>query len=322
MTSEAGPEGRPQSDVARKEEATLAVWKAGRIFERSVEKDAPKGEYVFYDGPPFANGLPHYGHILGSAIKDLVPRYKTMRGYRVRRTWGWDCHGLPIESVVEKDLKVAGKKNIEQFAKYTTPWGKELTGVAAFNEYARTKVLGYVHEWKRTVDRIGRWVNFDGSYKTMDNSYIESVWWALGEMHTKGDIYEGTRVLPYCPRCETPLANSEIAMDNSYRDVTDTTAFVLFPLRDVENVPALAKLGVPVSLVAWTTTPWTLPGNLALAVNPALTYVAVSDDKRARIVEKTLYEAHADRFVGQVVCELEGGKLVGLSYEPLFEELA
>ncbi len=322
MTSEAGPEGRPQSDVARKEEATLAVWKAGRFFERSVEKDAPKGEYVFYDGPPFANGLPHYGHILSSAIKDMVPRYKTMQGYRVRRVWGWDCHGLPIESVVEKDLKVAGKKNIEQHAKYTTPWGKELTGIAAFNEYARTKVLGYVHEWERTVERIGRWVNFEGSYKTMDNSYIESVWWALSDMHSKGDVYEGTRVLPYCPRCETPLANSEIAMDNSYRDVTENAIHALFPIKDVEKVPELATLGTAVSLVAWTTTPWTLPGNLALAVNPALQYVAVSDDKHAVIVEKTLYETHLDRFPGRVVCALEGGKLVGLSYEPLFEELA
>ncbi len=289
---------KKKSAVALREEETLAFWQKNELFEKTLKKESPKGEYVFLDGPPFATGLPHYGHILASAIKDTIPRYKTMRGFNVPRRWGWDCHGLPIETIVEKDLNVSGRKQIEEL------------GVEKFNEHARSKVLTFVHDWKKTVDRIGRWVNFDGAYMTMDNSYIESVWWALKELHKKDAIYESTRVLPYCPRCETPIANSEIAMDNSYKDITDISVYVKFELKDRPKT----------YLLAWTTTPWTLPGNFALAVNPELIYVTVQAENGEKyIVAKSRYEKLTDKFVGHtIVSEEKGSMLVGKSYKPAF----
>ncbi len=242
-----------KSAAAEREEKVLEFWQKENIFQKSLEKKSPNGEYVFYDGPPFATGLPHYGHILGSTAKDAIGRYQTMQGFHVSRRWGWDCHGLPIENIVEKDLGISGHKEIEAY------------GVGKFTEYARSKVLTYVHEWKKTVDRIGRWVNFDGGYKTMDNTFIESVWWALKELSQKGLLYEGVRVLAYCPRCETPIANSEIAMDNSYKDITDISVYVKFELVDEPGT----------YLLAWTTTPWTLPGNTAIAINTDIEYVKV-----------------------------------------------
>src|SRR3989338_2193323 len=231
------------SELARREEEILEFWNKEKIFEKSLEKPAPNGEVVFYDGPPFANGLPHYGHILASTIKDAIPRYRTMRGYSVPRRWGWDCHGLPVENIVEKDLNISGKKAIEEL------------GINKFVEHARGAVLTYVAEWEKTINRMGRWVDFDNSYKTMDNTFVESVWWALGELNKKKLLYEGVRVLAYCPRCETPIANSEIAMDNSYKDITDISVYVKFKLVAEDNT----------YLLAWTTTPWTLPGNTAIA---------------------------------------------------------
>lgn len=289
-----------KSDVALAEEKVLAFWKENKIFEKTLEKKSPKGDYVFYDGPPFATGLPHYGHILASTIKDAVPRYQTMKGMHVERKWGWDCHGLPIENIVEKDLKVSGRKEIEAL------------GVKKFNEYARSKVLDYVSHWKETVDRMGRWVDFDGSYKTMDNTFIESVWWALKSMWDKGLVYEGTRVLPYCPRCETPIANSEIAMDNSYKDITDISVYVKLELI---NEPSTF-------LLAWTTTPWTLPGNTAAAVNPELEYVKVKAGDEYFIFAKAKLETISKLAKDQqfeVVEEIMGNKLVGLLYKPLFD---
>ncbi len=227
-----------------KEEELLKFWEEKKIFEKSLKNPAGDREFVFYDGPPFATGLPHYGHILASAIKDTVPRYQTMRGKRVARRWGWDCHGLPIETIVEKELSLKSKNEIEK------------TGVAVFNEKARSKVLEYVSEWKKTVRRMARWVDFDGAYKTMDNSYIESVWWAIKEIEKKGLLYEGKRVLLYCPRCETPVSKAEVAMDNSYRDVTEEAVTVRFELADEPGK----------YLEAWTTTPWTLPANSGLGV--------------------------------------------------------
>src|SRR3989338_4576131 len=173
------------------EKELLEYWEKHRVFERSIEELPTNKRYTFYDGPPFATGLPHYGHILASVIKDVVPRFFTMKGYRVRRRWGWDCHGLPIESLVEKELGISGKKDIE-----------EKIGVEKFNATCRAAVLKYVGEWKTMVDRIGRWVEFDTSYKTMDTSYMESVWFALKQLWDKGVIYEGLKVLQYCPRCE------------------------------------------------------------------------------------------------------------------------
>jgi isoleucyl-tRNA synthetase len=296
-------EENKKSASALREEEVLKFWKENNVFEKSLEKDSPRGEYVFYDGPPFATGLPHYGHILGSAVKDVIGRYKTMSGYNVPRRWGWDCHGLPIENIVEKDLGISGKKAIEAF------------GIDKFTEYARSKVLTYVSEWKKTVDRMGRWVDFDNSYKTMDNTYIESVWWALGEMNKKSLLYEGVRVLAYCPRCETPIANSEIAMDNSYKDITDISVYIKFKILDEKYKDTY--------LLAWTTTPWTLPGNTAIAINKELVYVFVKNTtekgEEIFIVAKDLYENLKSKFSNpEIIKEVKGQELVGISYEPIF----
>lgn len=290
-----------KSPVALAEEKVLEYWREKGIFQKTLDKPAPNGNYVFYDGPPFATGLPHYGHILISAIKDAVPRYQTMRGKHVERRWGWDCHGLPIENIVEKDLKVSGKKEIEAL------------GIDTFNEYARSKVLDYAEHWKTTVERIGRWVDYDGAYMTMNNSYIESVWWALKGIWDKSLIYEGTKVLPYCPRCETPIANSEIAMDNSYKDITDISVYVKLPL---ENEPKTF-------LIAWTTTPWTLPGNTAAGVNEELDYVLAKvggsgGDGEYYIVAKNKTSIFKDQKF-EIVEEMKGHDLVGKRFKPPFD---
>lgn len=292
-------ENNKKSKISEREETILKYWQENKIFEKSLENKSPKGEFIFYDGPPFATGLPHYGHILVSAIKDVIPRFKTMQGFKVPRRWGWDCHGLPIENIVEKDLKISGRKQIEAY------------GIDKFNEYAKSKVLTYVGEWQKTVERIGRWVDFTGSYKTMDNSYIESVWWAFNELYKKGLIYDGTRVLPYCPRCETPIANSEIAMDNSYKDITDISVYVKFPIKGEKKKYFLA----------WTTTPWTLPGNFALAVSPDAEYVVaeivgVNGEKESFILAKDRLNIIKTDY--KVVSEIKGSELVGQLYEPPF----
>jgi len=250
------------------EEAVLSFWEKGKIFEKSLLRpggfggqgsgEKPK-DYIFYDGPPFGTGEPHYGHILSSVSKDVVPRYWTMKGFRVERKWGWDCHGLPIENIIEADMKISGKKQIE-----------EEVGVAKFNEACRARVLQYADIWEVMIRRIGRWVDFKNSYKTMDLTFMESVWWGFKEMWNKDLIYEGRKVLLYCPRCETPISNFEVAMDNSYKDITDTSVYVKFKIKNAKE-----KLGVEgdVYILAWTTTPWTLPGNVALAVGEDIEYV-------------------------------------------------
>jgi isoleucyl-tRNA synthetase len=286
-----------KSSNAIREEEILKFWKERNIFQKSLDKEAPLGKYVFYDGPPFATGTPHYGHILGSTAKDVIGRYQTMRGFTVPRRWGWDCHGLPIENIVEKDLNISGKKAIEEL------------GIDKFVEHARSKVLTYVAEWEKTIDRIGRWVDFSNSYKTMDNTFIESVWWALGELNKKGLLYEGVRVLAYCPRCETPIANSEIAMDNSYKDITDISVYVKFKLIEEENT----------YLLAWTTTPWTLPGNTAIAINKDIVYVKakVGDDILILAKETVVSVLKDKEFI--IIEEVKGSDLVGLIYEPVFD---
>ncbi|HEY5588994.1 MAG TPA: class I tRNA ligase family protein [Candidatus Paceibacterota bacterium] len=293
-----------KSESALREEAIIKFWKDNKIFEKSLAKKSPKGKYVFYDGPPFATGLPHYGHILGSVAKDVIGRYQTMSGFYVPRRWGWDCHGLPIENIVEKDLGISGKKAIEEL------------GIDKFTEHARSKVLTYVNDWKRTVERIGRWVDFDNSYKTMDNTFIESVWWALGELNKKELLYEGVRVLAYCPRCETPIANSEIAMDNSYKDITDISVYVKFKVSDEKYKDTY--------LIAWTTTPWTLPGNTAIAVNQDLTYVFIKNKseygEEIFIVAKDLFDGLKSKFnEPEIMKEVKGSDLIGISYEPIFD---
>lgn len=304
-----------KSQTAKDEEKVLDFWNKNKTFQKTLDKKSPKGEYVFYDGPPFATGLPHHGHILASAIKDAVPRYQTMRGYHVERLWGWDTHGLPIENIVEKALGISGKKQIEEI------------GVEKFNKTARAKVLEYVAEWKKTVDRIGRWVDFDNSYKTMDNTYIESVWWALNEVNKKGLLYEGFKVLPYCSRCETPIANSEIAMDNSYKDISDLSVTVkLELLDDVEGSKTAdsdsADNNLKTYILAWTTTPWTLPANSACAVNEEIDYVKIkiSESESGNvgffILAKARLEVVKDKY--EIVSEFKGSALVGKSYKPLF----
>ncbi len=289
-------ENKHKSEAALMEEKVLEFWKDNKIFEKSLKKDSPKGHYVFYDGPPFATGQIHYGHILGSTAKDAIGRYQTMRGYYVPRKWGWDCHGLPIENIVEKELNIAGHKEIEAY------------GVDKFVEYARSKVLEYDADWRRGIERIGRWVDFDGGYKTMDNTFIESVWWALSEFNKKKLIYEGVRVLAYCARCETPIANSEIAMDNSYKDISDISVYVKFELEDEPNT----------FLLAWTTTPWTLPGNTAIAINSNLDYVKVTHEGARYIIAKDLLKNVIKDFSGDITDTFKGVELVGKKYKPVF----
>src|SRR3989339_524686 len=254
-----------KSETSLREEEVLKLWKENTIFEKSLAKESPQGEFVFYDGPPFATGLPHYGSLLSSVVKDVVGRYKTMQGYHVPRRWGWDCHGLPIEHMIEGKLGLKTKKDIE------------VLGIDKFNEEAKNSVLAYVDEWKDYVDRIGRWVDFDNSYKTMDNSYIESVWWALKKIHTDKRLYEGKKVLMYCPRCETPLSKAEIAMDNSYKDDPATTVFVKFKLNPGQKIGDFVT-DENTYILAWTTTPWTLPANMALAIGENIEYVIARSD--------------------------------------------
>ncbi|MEK7644436.1 MAG: isoleucine--tRNA ligase [Patescibacteria group bacterium] len=284
------------------EQEILKYWEENRIFEKSVNERPDNRPYVFYDGPPFATGLPHYGHILSSVIKDVVPRYWTMRGYKVRRRWGWDCHGLPIESLIEKELKISGKKQIEEM------------GVDKFNEACRSKVLLYTKEWKKMVDREGRWVEFDNAYKTMDSGYMESVWWAVKTIWDKGLIYEGRKVLMYCPRCETPVSKAEIAMDNSYKDITEETATVKFKVKNPES----HNLPENTCILAWTTTPWTLPGNVALAVGSDIDYVVAKVAEEFLILARERVEVVLKGQEFEVIKELKGSELVGLEYEPLF----
>jgi len=285
-----------KSESALREERILEFWRENKTFEKTLEKKSPKGHYVFYDGPPFATGQIHYGHILGSTAKDVIGRYQTMRGFYVPRKWGWDCHGLPIENIVEKELKIAGHQEIEEY------------GIDKFVEYARSKVLQYDKDWEKGIERIGRWVDFRGSYKTMDNTFIESVWWALSELNKKDLIYEGVRVLAYCPRCETPIANSEIAMDNSYKDISDISVYVKFELEDEPGT----------YLLAWTTTPWTLPGNTAIAINKGFTYVkAKVRDEILILAKETLQNVFKDKEY-TVLGEIMGGDLIGRKYKPIF----
>ncbi|MEQ4206105.1 isoleucine--tRNA ligase [Actinopolymorpha sp. B9G3] len=285
------------------EREVLEYWEADKTFQASIDQRDPgpngSNEFVFYDGPPFANGLPHYGHLLTGYVKDLVPRYQTMRGRRVERRFGWDCHGLPAEVEAERELGISTKREIVHL------------GVERFNAACRTSVLRYTSEWERYVTRQARWVDFAGDYKTLDASYMESVLWAFKTLYDKGLIYEGFRVLPYCWRCETPLSNTETRMDDVYRDRHDPAVTVAFELETGER------------LLVWTTTPWTLPSNLAVAVGPDIDYAVVeSDGVRYVLVESRL--AAYDNELGDAarVGTLRGSELVGRRYTPLFDFLA
>ena len=345
-----------QADI---EKSVLKYWEQDNTFKKSIKKPSPKGDYVFYDGPPFATGTPHYGHIVASLMKDIVPRYWTMRGYRVERRWGWDCHGLPIENIVEKEKGFKHKKDILEY------------GVDTFNEDARSRVLQYADQWRDVIVRMGRWVDFDDDYKTMDPEFMESVWWAFKELYDKGLLYEAYRSMHICPRCETTLAQSEVAQ--GYKDVKDLSVTVKFKIRGDANDANDARITQmltrhpersadrgngqaeskdlaenPIYLLAWTTTPWTLPGNMALALGENIAYVAVTlirhPERSVRAESKDpvnalrrsqrdssaspqndVYIIAKDRVEEvfkdkefEVVSEVKGKELVGLKYEPLF----
>jgi len=298
------PEVPAQPSFPELEERVLEGWRRGHVFERSVagrpagEKGA--NEFVFYDGPPFANGLPHFGHLLTGYVKDIVPRYQTLRGRRVERRFGWDCHGLPAEMEAEKELGVSGHKAIAEY------------GVARFNAYCQHSVLRYTEDWQHTVHRAGRWVDFRHGYKTMDLSYMESVLWAFKQLYQKGLLYEGVRVLPYSWAAETPLSNFETRLDNATRERQDPALSVRFELVPEGGEP-------PTDLLAWTTTPWTLPSNLALAVGPEIDYaVLLLDGRRIILGEACLARFESELAGAERVGSLKGHALVGRRYQPLF----
>lgn len=285
--------------INEKELETLAFWQEKAIFEKSVETpagEAPRGTFTFYDGPPFATGLPHHGHILAGTIKDAIPRYQTMKGNSVRRVWGWDCHGLPIENLIEKKLGLQSKKDIEEF------------GIDKFNRDAFSSVLQYEEEWKKVIPRLGRFVDMDHPYKTMDSTYTESIWWAWKTLYEKGLAYEGNKMMHICPRCETPLAQSEVGLE--YHDVTDLSVTAKFELADEPGTYVLA----------WTTTPWTLPGNTALALKQDAEYVKVSVEgmEGFYILAKERTEEVLKGMTCTVVGVVQGSSLVGKPYKPAF----
>ncbi|MEK7532609.1 MAG: isoleucine--tRNA ligase, partial [Patescibacteria group bacterium] len=292
-------------DIPKKEQEILALWDRTDAFRKSIEQRPALHSFVFYDGPPFATGLPHYGHIVPGTMKDMIPRYKAMCGYRVERRWGWDCHGLPVENLIEKELGLKTKKDILSY------------GIDRFNEACRASVSRYVEEWKDIIRRTGRWVDMDNAYHTMDPEYMESIWWVFGELYKKGLLYEGRKPMHICPRCETPLSNFEVTL--GYKDVTDPAVTVKFKLRRVPR-DLIKSAGVkPVYLLAWTTTPWTLPGNMFLAVNPAHDYVAVEFPEEVVVLARERYKNEYEKFGGDVLFPyIKGTELNGLEYEPMF----
>jgi isoleucyl-tRNA synthetase len=287
------------------EKALVTYWKEHGTFEKSVEQRPKDNGYVFYDGPPFITGVPHHGTLLSSVVKDAVPRYWTMQGKRVERVWGWDCHGLPAEVFTEKKLGIHDKRDIGtkiSLEKYITT--------------CRDNMVATGDLWESTIDRIGRWVDFKGAYKTMDKEFMESVWWAFKQLYEKGKIYEGEKVLLYCTRDATPISKAEVAMDNSYQDVTDPSVYVKFKLQDEDTF-----------LLAWTTTPWTLPANTAIGVGENENYaeVELADGTHlillAELLGKVLTdEKHQPVDYTVIRDNIPGSELVGKSYEPLFSD--
>ena len=288
-----------QVSFPKVEEDVLQFWKENGTFNKSLENRKGAPEFVFYDGPPFATGLPHYGHLLAGTIKDVVPRYQTMRGKYCERTFGWDCHGLPVEYEMEKLLKLSGKKEIEDY------------GIGKFNEECRSIVLRYTNEWERIVTRMGRWVDFKNGYRTMDTPYMESIWNIFKQLWDKGLIYEGHKILPYCARCSTPLSNFEA--NQGYMEVTDPAITIRFKVVGEENT----------YLLAWTTTPWTLPSNMALTAGPEIDYVKVKDGADYYILARSRLSAYYKKDeMPEIVAEMKGADLVGMTYEPLFPYFA
>ena len=289
----------------------LDFWKKNNIFKKSISQRAGAEDFVFYDGPPFATGLPHFGHFIPSTIKDIIPRYKTMKGMKVERRFGWDCHGLPVENLIEKELGLNSKTDIEKY------------GVDKFNEKCRESVLRYVNEWKGTITRLGRWVDFEHDYKTMNPDYMESIWWVMKSLWDKGLLYEGHYILPYCPRCSTVLSNHELNL-GGYKDVHDPAITIRFKVtkagpkasdKEMENGSTY--------FIAWTTTPWTLPSNLGLTMGPDIDYVKVKDgDEYYILAEARLGAYYKNPEELDIVWKKKGSELEGSRYEPLFPYFA
>jgi isoleucyl-tRNA synthetase len=288
--------------LAKVEEATLKYWQENKIFEKSVNERSEDNKFIFYDGPPFANGLPHYGHLLTGFVKDTVARYKTSKGLRVERRFGWDCHGLPAEMAAEKELNISGRTQITEF------------GIDKFNNHCKNSVMKYAKYWEDYVIRQGRWVDFENDYKTMDISYMESVLWVFKELYKKNYVYESKRVMPYSWACETPLSNFETKLDNSYREKTDKAITVKFTLNTLPTF--LDGFKGPVKLLAWTTTPWTLPANLALAVNEKIEYCYFEKEDEILILASSCALKY-QKELGAPVKTFLGAELVGLTYEPI-----
>ncbi|MCL2555943.1 MAG: isoleucine--tRNA ligase [Firmicutes bacterium] len=278
-----------------REKDIISFWKKNDIFNKSLDKNKDKKEFSFYDGPPTANGMPHIGHVLTRVIKDVIPRYKTMKGFNVRRKAGWDTHGLPVELEVEKSLGLDGKGEIEGY------------GVESFIKKCKESVFKYVSEWEKMSDRIGYWVDMDKPYVTYSDEYIESVWWSLSEIFKKGLIYKGHKIVPYCPRCGTALSSHEVAQ--GYKDVKDDTAVVKFKLKGDDNL----------FILAWTTTPWTLPSNAALCMHPDYEYSVVESEGSRYILAKELVGKHFEDGTYRIVETRKGKDFENLEYEPLFD---
>jgi isoleucyl-tRNA synthetase len=288
------PDTESEVSFPELEEKVLKFWEEDNTFKKSLEKNN-KAEFVFYDGPPFANGLPHYGHLLTSFIKDTIARYQTMLGKKVERRFGWDCHGLPAELAAEKELNISGRKQIQEF------------GIEKFNDTCRNSVMKYSTEWQKYINRQARWVDFKNDYKTMDLSFMESVIWAFKELYKKGLIYESVKVVPYSWACETQLSNFETRLDNAYREKTSKAITVKFELVD-----QLFNDGKKCYLVAWTTTPWTLPSNLLLAINTNIKYKAIEKDGCYHIAAEFYHKDENGKYVNPE-------KLLNLKYKPLFD---
>ena len=291
------PELEPKPSFSNIENEVLAFWDKNNIFQKSLDKNSDS-EYVFYDGPPFANGLPHYGHLLTGFVKDIIPRFHTMLGSKVDRRFGWDCHGLPAEMESEKEIGVSGRAEIIKF------------GVENFNDHCKQSVMKYTQEWEKSVYRQARWVDFKNDYKTMDISYMESVIWAFKELWKKGLIYEKDRVMPYSWKAETPISNFETRLDDSYRERTDPAVTVKVQIKDYD---------IETSILIWTTTPWTLPSNLAIAVNENLDYLILSNEKENIIIGEFALEKYKEELTNfNIIKKIKGSEVVGLKYEPIF----
>ncbi len=302
----------PKPDFPKQEEEILEFWAKNDTFKKSVEQRSKAEEFVFFDGPPFATGLPHFGHFIPSTIKDIIPRYQTMKGKHVERRFGWDCHGLPVENLIEKELGINSKHEIEAY------------GIDKFNDKCKASVLKYTSEWRKTITRMGRWVDFDNDYKTMNPEFMETIWWVAKTLWEKGLIYEGQYILPYCPRCSTVLSTHELAQ--GYKDVTEAAITVRFKITkapDGFNDPDMTN--GKTYFIAWTTTPWTLPSNLGLCMGPDIDYVKILDKESGDyyiLAEARLSSYYKNEDDYTIIYRKKGSEFIGAHYEPLFPYFA